>query len=441
MACSSSQTTPLLSVEEALGKIQEVVMALPEADVEAVPLLNAIGRVMVNPHISQFASPRFSQSAVDGFGLSLKGETIGETSSWQIIREIQAGDFFEGRVEAGQAVRIFTGAPVPVGVDAVVMQEDTIVKKETSIFNTAKLSITCPIETGDNIRFEGEEYPAGETLLPAHTVITPPVLAVLASQGLNSVSVYSFPKVALMSTGNELVQPGQPLESGQIYDSNAPALMAAFMSMGFPQSQIRIFSAVSDTLEATRKAFQEAMDWADILISLGGISVGEYDLVQDVYQELGVEKVFWRLAAKPGKPVYFGKRERAENQSNQLVWGLPGNPVAAMVTFYELVRPAILARLGLKFQAPETIQAQLTRSLKKKAGRMEWVRGVLVQHPDTLTWQVSPTIGQDSHMSLGLARANALICFPTEGTTLEKNDWVNVSPLDWFGLPQDVAAP
>jgi molybdopterin molybdotransferase len=432
MSCTTTQKPPLLSVEEALGKIQDVVMSLPEPCVESVTLLNSLGRVLASPVVSQFASPRFSQSAVDGYGVSLKLES----NSWQVIREIQAGDFFAGQVEAGQAVRIFTGAPIPLGVDAVVMQEDTVFDTESSTVN-----ITTQLENGENIRFAGEEYPTGEPLLPAHTVITPPILAVLASQGLDSVSVYSFPKVALMSTGNELVQPGQPLAPGQIYDSNAPALNASLRGMGFPQKQIQIFSAVSDTLEATRKAFQEAMDWADIIISLGGVSVGEYDLVQDVYTELGVEKVFWRLAAKPGKPVYFGHRERTEKQVNQLIWGLPGNPVAAMVTFYELVRPAILARLGLTslelgFQGSESIQARLTRPLKKKAGRMEWVRGILSLAPNSKEWQVSPTSGQDSHMILGLAKANALIGFPTEATTLQEGDWVNVSPLDWFGLPE-----
>ncbi len=453
MSCPTSSPnynpSGLLSVESAWEKIKQVVLKEPESIPEPVSLDNSLGRVLASPLVSQFASPRFSQSAVDGYGVSLEPLTKNEPSAkhlaWQVVREIQAGDFSAETVAAGQAVRIFTGAPIPPGVEAVIMQEDTIFDTETQQLSLQKLSLINqdyehPVEKHENVRLEAEEYSAGVTLLPEKTVVTPSVLAVLASQGIETVSVYPFPKIALLSTGNELIQPGQPLAPGQIYDSNAPALTAALRGMGFPSEQIQVFSAVSDTLGATREAFQKALDWADIIISLGGVSVGAYDLVQDVYAELGVTKIFWRLAAKPGKPVYFGTRERASSTSNpkvtQFVWGLPGNPVAAMVTFYELVRPALLARLGLGFQSSQKWQARLSRPLKKKAGRMEWVRGVLTQDEQGRHWQVSPTTGQDSHMILGLAKANALICFPTEASTLQEGDWVSVSPLDWFGLPE-----
>ena len=292
------------------------------------------------------------------------------------------------------------------------MQEYTETKDNSIEFKTS----TKP---GENIRRKGEEFRKGQTVIQKDTLITPPVIGLLANLGVASAWAYRKPKVTLISTGNELIAPGKPLKSGQIYDSNTYAMAAALKAISI--EQVSILHA-KDTHAATVKAFSKALADSDMIISLGGISVGAFDFVKDVAEGLGIETLFWRISIKPGKPVYFGRK------SKKIIFGLPGNPVSALVTYHQLVQPALLKMMG-HTEATHELRAQLTHPLKKKAGRQEFVRGILTTRNGR--YEVTPTIGQDSHMLGGLAAANCLIHFPSDSEKLEPGATVHLERLSW----------
>jgi molybdopterin molybdotransferase len=435
-----------------------------------VNLSHLLGLVLAEPVVATLDSPGFNNAAVDGYGVRLSDVSDSlekNTSHWlHVVGEVTAGSALKGfgknfQLKPNEALRIFTGAPVPSCVDAVVMQERCEKHPEKPFKIQVQKIQTQPIGIGENIRRKGEEYRRGEIILPQGLRVTPPVIGVLASLGLGRFSAYPPPKVALILTGNELVRPEKntkkSLKIGQIYDSNRPALVAALAHLGV--NEVKVFCA-KDTPEATQKAFQKALDYADVVISVGGISVGDYDFVKRGVETLGVETVFWGIALKPGKPVYFGvmptTKQKLQKANNKLVFGLPGNPVSALVTFQALVIPALLKWMGQEdvqqghvfndsaiagtlgaegFQGA-LIYAILEKTLWKKPGRLELVRGVLrreedPQDPTISRWFVSPTVGQDSHMLSGLAFANCLIIFPENDSVCHAGDRVEVSPLAW----------
>ncbi|HEY9871111.1 MAG TPA: molybdopterin molybdotransferase MoeA, partial [Candidatus Obscuribacterales bacterium] len=250
----------------------------------------------------------------------------------------------------------------------------------------------------------------------------------LAASGHRSFPAYRKPSVAIISTGDELVEPGQPLQPGQIYNSNTYALQAAVAALSIDRCAL---FHTRDDRDSTREVLSSALDSADVAISAGGVSVGDFDFVKDVAEQLGIETVFWRIALKPGKPVYFGKRASTAGTTSKLIFGLPGNPVSALVTFHQLVRPALLKILGQQDRQPLALHATLTRTIRKKAGRMEFVRGVASSRDHTL--YVEPTAGQESHMMGGLAPANCLILFPLEAEVLTEGQEVGIDLLEWHG--------
>ncbi|MBY0402889.1 MAG: molybdopterin molybdotransferase MoeA [Cyanobacteria bacterium] len=435
-----------------------------------IKLSNFLGLVLAEPVVATLDSPGFNNAAVDGYGVRLSDVLNSEeknTSHWlHVVGEITAGSSLKGvgknfQLKPNEALRIFTGAPVPSCVDAVVMQERCQKHPEKPFKIKVQKIETQPIGLGDNIRRKGEEYRRGEIILPQGLRVTPPVIGVLASLGLGRCLAYPPPKVALILTGNELVRPEKntktSLKPGQIYDSNRPALVAALAHLGV--NEVKVFHA-KDTEDATQKAFQKALDYADVVISVGGISVGDYDFVKRGVESLGVETVFWGIALKPGKPVYFGVlpsiQQKSRKANHKLVFGLPGNPVSALVTFQALVTPALLKWMGQEdvllghgfnhsaianplgdagFQRA-SIQAILEKTLWKQPGRLELVRGVLrregnAKDPTISKWFVSPTVGQDSHMLSGLAFANCLIVFPENDSVCHAGDPVEVTPLLW----------
>lgn len=381
-------------------------------------LRNLRGFVLAETVHAAFDLPRFNNSAVDGFGVKvadLQDVSPKTPVTLELVDTIQAGASGKVSICAGETVKILTGAPVPTSVEAVVMQEFTEQRADGGV---RFLRATQP---GEHIRRKGEEFKKGQSIIPAGTVITPPVIGLLANLGQSVAKVYRKPKVGLISTGNELVQPGKPLAGGQIYDSNTYAVSAALQAIGL--DAVRMYSA-RDERQATLRAFQKALKENDVVISLGGISVGEFDFVKDVTEQLGIETLFWRIAIKPGKPVYFGKTGK------KLVFGLPGNPVSALVTYHQLVQPAFLKMLGYSRTGPARMRASLTRDLRKRAGRQEFVRAYLTMNGVDFT--VTPSVGQDSHMLGGLAAANCLIDFPVDAEHLKAGQRVDIDLLDWM---------
>ena len=392
--------TPLLSYDEAAALI--VAECRPSGR-ETVSLHDALGRVLCGDMVSPIDMPLFDNSAMDGFAVKLSDRGIWST----VIGESAAGRPFVGELKPGQAVRILTGAPVPAGSDAVVMVEDA---EETG----ARVFWDVELLMGENIRRQAEEFKRGTTLLKGPKLLTPAVIGLAATIGLTQFNVCRKPKIGVLTTGDELVEPGTTLEFGQIYASNSYGIRAALISLGISDFEMR---HVADSMSETESALMGLLDSCDAVITCGGVSMGVHDYVKPAFESCGVEKVFWGVAVRPGQPFFFGRKGGVP------VFGLPGNPVSALVTFTMLARLGILGMIGLTTPPPK--RAVLTQGLSKKAGRLEFVRGSVLR--DTLT----PLGKQGSNMGSGLASANCLIHFPAEATELRAGEVVDYTPLRW----------
>jgi molybdopterin molybdotransferase len=394
---------------------QKVLQHTPVPGTRFVSLDRCRGYVLAENVAAKEHVPSFDSSAVDGYAVRIQDITDASNSNpvaLDLIGTVRAGDSGSLRVRKNTAVKIFTGAPVPRSANAVVMVEVT---EESN----GKVLIKSPVTKRQNIRGKGEEFKKGQRVFSPGTAITPPVVAMLASLGKTNIRVYKKPRVTLVITGDELRPPSAKLKPGQIRDSNSYALKSFLESIGIERIDI-IHS--KDSISDTRRAFKKALRRSDLVISVGGISVGEYDLVKDVLEDIGVRRVFWKVAMKPGKPNYFGMKDK------KLVFGLPGNPVSAMVSFYVLVRPALVTLMGSTEYTSFIVQARLTESLTKKPGRMEFVRGMLGKN-ETGELTVTAAKGQDSHMIGGMATANCLIYFPKEYAVLEQGSIVDIELL------------
>ncbi len=414
----------MISYEEARSIIAANVQALPKARVKLEKLL---GMVLGEPVLASHDLPLFDNSAVDGYGVSLadvRGANEAAPISLPVAAEIRAGDEGPENLPSGAAYKIFTGAVVPVGVDAVVMRENCIEDSQ-------RVRILKEPKAGENIRRRGEEFLRGQEILPEGVRTSPSVIGLLASLGQASFMVHKKPTVAIITTGSELLKPGKALSPGKIYDSNSGALKSACEALGI--EDILPLSARED-LNETRKVIGLGLDFADLVVSVGGLSAGDHDYVKQVYEELGVKTLFYKVAIKPGKPVYFGTSTHRRKHKTQYAFGLPGNPVSALVCFNQLVKPAIMSLMGqekaLYGQAVSQLKAKLSRDLKKTAGRTEFVRAVISTSGGEL--YAHPTAGQDSHMMGGLALANALIVFPQDAEYLQQGSLVNVELLNWY---------
>lgn len=409
----------MISFADARSQILASVLQLGRQEVRLTKLL---GSYLAQPVIATGDLPGFDNSAVDGFGVlasDVSPASDGSPVKLRVSGVIQAGDPGNERLVSGTALKILTGAPVPPTADSVVMKEFC---EEKNGFVLVKQ----PIRIGENIRRRGGEYKKGQEVLPKGVRVTPPVIGLLATLGFSSFPVYMKPRLAVVGTGNELVKPGRPLQQGQIYDSNSYALVAAAQDAGV--DVCRSFLARDDA-DSTRNAVTQALRESDVLITAGGVSVGDYDIVKDVLEECGVSGLFWRIAIKPGKPVYFGTLDSKSGSKRKLVFGLPGNPVSALVTFHQLVRPALLKMMGAGSADRFTLTATLKKRIAKKAGRLEFVRGILAIESGQLV--VQPAAGQDSHMLGGLSQADCLIYFPLEQELLPEGESVQVELLSW----------
>jgi molybdopterin molybdotransferase len=379
----------LIPVAEARSRVLEAVGRLPA---EPVPVADALGRVLAEDVESPISVPPFDSSAMDGYAL-----IAGPAAELELIAEARAGHPAEAEVRPGTAIAISTGAAVPEGATAVVPVERTEAAGE--------LVRVPDTEPGANIRRAGEDIAAGETVLRTGEALEPAALGVAASVGRASLSCARRPRVALLVTGDELTEPGEPLAPGGIYSSNGYALAGQVERAG---AALAARERVADTAQSTTAALRSALDAVDVVVVSGGVSVGPHDHVKPALAELGVEQGFWGVSLRPGKPVWFG------TLGDKLAFGLPGNPVSAMVTFQLFVRPALAALQGADPSISRTA-ARLEQAVARNPRREQAVRVRLAAGDDG--WRISPTKGaQGSHVLTSMLGANALaLIAPGEG--------------------------
>jgi molybdopterin molybdotransferase len=393
----------LLTMEEALALVLERVRPLPA---EPVPLEEAAARALAEEVRAAVDLPPFRSSAMDGFAVRA-ADTPG---TLPVGGRVAAGRPAERRLAAGETMGISTGAVVPDGADSVVPLE-VVVDRENSV------EFPDPVEEGANVRPVGGDVRAGEVVLAVGTVLSPAHLGAAAAAGVAAVTCSRRPRVAVLSTGTELRRPGEELGPGQIYESNSVLLAAAAAGAG---AEVERLEAVADDEQAHRAALARGLE-ADVFVSSGGVSVGPHDLVRSAGGDLGVEEVFWRVAVKPGKPVSFGVR------AGTLVFGLPGNPVSALVGFELFVRPALRALQGVPEPGPSFLRASLASPLRRLSARDQLVRARTTVADGELVLQ--PLSGQDSHMIVRAAAADALVHVPRGEGELAAGATVRYLPL------------
>ncbi|MEE3661765.1 molybdopterin molybdotransferase MoeA [Brenneria sp. g21c3] len=398
----------LLTLEQAQEKLFSRLEAI--AETETVSLYDATGRITASAITSPINVPPFANAAMDGYAIRRADLSA---APLPIAGKAFAGAPFDGVWPSGTCIRIMTGAPVPAGADAVVMQEQTEV-------SAAGVRFLHPVSAGQNIRLPGEDIREGACVLPAGTRLSVAELPLLASLGIAQVDVFRRLKVAIFSTGDELQPVGQPLQAGQIYDTNRFAVRLMLEQLGCDVDDLGI---VRDDPRALRDAFQQADSGADLVISSGGVSVGEADYTKQILEELG-NIDFWQLAIKPGKPFAFGKLQNA--------WfcGLPGNPVSSVVTFYQLVQP-LLARLSghSQWRPPTRLRVKTTSALKKTPGRIDFQRGIVSRNAQG-EWEVETTGHQGSHVFSSFSQANCFIVLEAERGRVAAGEWVEIEPFN-----------
>ncbi len=390
-----------ISIAEARRRVLAEVHPLPEEDVR---LEEALGRVLAKPLVAGIDVPPFASSAMDGFAVR-----SGPAAELRVTAESRAGHPAGVPVEPGTAVGISTGAAVPEGADAVVPVERTE--------DRGDFVQTPATEPGTNVRGPGEDVRKGETLLGPGALLGPAELGVAASVGRPALACARRPRVALVVTGDELTRPGDPLGPGRIYSSNAYTLAAQIERAG---ADLVSTGSAGDDPGATREALERALDDAEVVCVSGGVSVGPHDHVRPALDTLGVEESFWRVSLRPGKPTWFGKR------GPTLVFGLPGNPVSAMVTFQLFVRPALLALQGA---SPEAARATATMSepVRCHPQREQAVRVRLTAGDGG--WRAEPTGPQGSHVLTSMLGADALAMIPRGEGEVNAGERVDVEVL------------
>lgn len=377
----------MISEADALQRI----LAYPWPGVfEKVPLSAALGRFIATDVIATVPNPRFDVSSMDGYAIR-----AGECGSVLRIKGEQPAGLDRGlTLEPGSAIRIFTGAPIPAGADAVIMQEDVRADVEAG---EQVLKCVDPVEVGENIRRTGADLCKGQRLLSKGDALTPSRLALLASQGIGEVEVHVGPRVAVLTTGDELVESGAELLPGQIFNSNGIMLRALLMEMGVSAVTV---SHCGDEFEETRRVVEDLVSQYDALIIIGGVSVGDHDQVKPALKAVGIDPEIWRVKVKPGKPFLFAHRESPKPVR---IFGLPGNPVSAFVTFHLFVKPALLMMMGAREVIGKFVLAECTQDLDNSGDRPHYVRGCIEDAKFT------PFGIQQSHAIRGLSQANGLL--------------------------------
>jgi len=376
-------------------------------------LLHSLGSVLAEPVEAGRDHPPWDSSAMDGY--ALRHEELGRQSKQgetglDVIEEIAAGALPHKTVQAGQASRIMTGAPLPEGADVVIPVEDTRAEGNRVI-------ILRTGEVGENIRRRGEDIRWGQVILNQHDVIGPAEVGLLASVGRSHVQVYQRPRVAILATGNELADLGEALAPNKIMNSNGYAVAAQVLEAGgIPV----LLGVAKDTRQELLDRLKQGLS-ADLIVISGGVSVGEYDFVKDVFEKMGARMVFWKVAMKPGEPLAFGTWEEKP------LFGLPGNPVSTMVTFEQFVRPALRKMQGHSLLFRPTIEASLMERITKKPGKIHFMRGVVKRTGNR--YEAWTTGSQSSGVLTSMVKADGLLIIPSDSAEIEKGQTVKVQLL------------
>lgn len=401
---------PLLDVDEARARIYAAIS--PIRGTIRCHLKEGLGGIVATPICSPLAVPGYDNSAMDGYALnSADLPSVGQVTL-KVVGHALAGAPYTPSLHAGEVVRIMTGAMIPNGADTVIMQEQVTVTDDQHI------TINSGHHASENVRKIGEDIEYGATVLPPGRQIGAAELGLLASLGIAEFDIIRPLRVVTFSTGDELCSVGQPLAAGQIYDSNRYTLFGLLHELGVNHIDMGV---IPDQRDAVVAAFTEAAHIADVVITSGGVSVGDADYVKETIERLGKVNL-WKIAMKPGKPLAFGTIE------NAWFFGLPGNPVSSMVTFMQIVRPTLQALQGRRVTPPLRLQAATTSPLKKRPGRADYQRGILSQD-GTGALTVRTTGPQGSHILSSMSQANCLIILPAATGDIEAGDMVTVEPF------------
>ncbi len=411
-SCMDDFDPASLDADKALQNIIDTITSSDE--IEKLPIRDILGRVLAEDISSKINVPGHTNSAMDGYAIN--GSEIPQqgTTTLKNIGTAWAGKPYSGEANKGECVRIMTGAAMPANTDTVIMQEHVQVNgDDITIDHTNKL--------GQNVRLAGEDIPMGGQVLSKGKLLTPADIGLIASVGISEVKVNKKTRVAFFSTGDELRPVGSKLEVGQIYDSNRYTLHGMLSKL---RVEIIDLGVIEDKREAVEQAFLNAANKADVIITSGGVSVGEADFVKETLEKIGKVN-FWKVAMKPGRPLAFGKIK------NAWFFGLPGNPVSVMVTFYMFVQPALKKLMGLEYKEPLMINASCKTKLRKRPGRVEYQRGILTRNHDNPTgYDVVKTGAQGSGILRSMSDANCFIILPMESSGVEVEDQVQVLPFE-----------
>jgi len=406
-SCADPWDADSISVAQALTQIDAYVSTLQES--ERLAVRDCLGRISSEDVISAINVPGHANSAMDGFAVS--GESLPAQGIMELteIGTVYAGKIFDRKCGRNECVRIMTGAVIPDGTDTVIMQE------QAELLDNQTIRIGSDHRAGENVRQAGEDIKQGEIVLQAGSKINPADLGILASVGIGSLKVIRKPVVAFFSTGDELVSIDQRLEKGQIHDSNRYTLYGMLSQL---EVNILDMGVIRDEREAIRDALLEASQRADLIITTGGVSVGEADYIKSVLDEIG-QTEFWKIAIKPGRPLTLGSIGKS------VYMGLPGNPVAVMVTFALFVTHAIRKLAGAPAHETPLLKMRSLQDLRKKPGRHEYLRGI-ASRDENNEWQVEKTGMQGSGILTSMSRANCFIVLPAENDGVKKGDLVNI---------------
>lgn len=390
----------MIQVEQALSIIENNTLKMP---IRKIKVSKSLGYILAEAMYSPMDMPPFRQSAMDGYAFSHN-----ELTKYEVVSTSKAGDYSNLKLDKDQAIRIFTGAFVPDNLDTVVMQEHTTRENDSLEINKMPIRFA-------NIRNQGEQIKENQLVLEKETLINPAAIGFMTCLGITEIIVFAKPKIAIVVTGNELVKPGKHLPKGKIYESNSIMLETALKGIGI--KKIKTFK-VKDDLNATKKVLKNCLSDFDVVLVSGGISVGDYDFVKEALLSNGVEELFYKINQKPGKPLFFGKKDET------IVFALPGNPASTLTSFYVYVLPALKKRMGFETIHLPKIKRKINTDFNNISGKSLFLKAFYNDEKVTILES------QSSAMLNTFAVANGLIYLPYDLVTIEKDQEVMVIPIN-----------
>jgi molybdopterin molybdotransferase len=407
-SCLSEYDPNAISLNMANSCIEKILK--PVQTIETVSLDNGLDRVLAENIISPINVPNYNNSAMDGFTFNI--ESLSTSNTLKISDTILAGNILKNSVKKGQAIKIMTGGKIPE-------QADTVIPIELVTQNKNSITFLEKPKKGANIRKLGEDIKKGKITLKRGVFIRPAEVGLIASIGINKIKVFKKIKVAFFSTGDEVVKAGKKIKSGQVYDSNHYTVQAMLKKLNVDSIDLGI---IPDNKKLIKNTLIKASQKADAIITTGGVSVGQADYIKEILSKIG-KVLFWKLSIKPGRPMAFGKFQDTP------YFGLPGNPVAAMVTFYQIVQPGLKFLMGEKYyQMPPLLKAKCNKFIYKKPGRQEFQRGVLTKNE--AEWVVEPTGSQGSAILSSMSQSNCFIVLGVKSSSVKNGEMVEVQIMN-----------